>query len=469
MRILFVNAINIQNVSHKVFPNLGLGYIASYLQKYIKDVEIKIIDYDGNNFDELLGNFLPSLVGISSVSQNFDYVSHISRICKNYKIPVLVGGIHISSLPESLPKTCDIGIIGEGEETTLELARVFQEGELSEERLSRIHGIAFRDYSGKIRLTNERKLIENIDELPFPNRNLLKVQQNGFLHLFSSRGCRHRCSFCSNSRFWKKIRLFSADYVFNELNEIVSIYKPKAVTFYDDDFLLDKNRIESLTELIEKSGMNRRMEFNLMTRADNIDSVTVGLLKRINVTIVSLGLESGNQKTLNFLKCGTVSVNDNLGAIKLLNEKGIFTYGFFIIGSPQESKEDIMETLNFIRKSPLSGFSVYALVPYPGTPIWNYAINKNLVSSSMLWKKLALNINETKDDVIIVSEKLSRSELYKLYWSFQGLRRKKHFIFMIKRALRNPGLIFPRFLRSAAHRYGRLLTKINGMPLDRKH
>lgn len=469
MKVLFVNAINTVNVSQKVFPNLGLGYIASYLQKNIKDLEIKIIDSDGSNLDKLLINFTPSLVGISSVSQNFDYVNHIASICKNHAIPVLIGGIHISSLPESLPNACDVGIIGEGEQTTLELVRLFHEGERNDERLSKIHGIVFRDYSGKIRMTSERKLIENIDELSFPNRNLLKVQQNGFLHLFSSRGCRYRCSFCSNSRFWKKIRLFSAEYVFNELKEIAYIYKPKAVTFYDDDFLSDKNRLERLAELIEKSGMNKKMEFNLMTRADNINDETVGLLKRINVTIVSLGLESGNQKTLNFLKCGTVSVNENLKAIELLDKNEIFTYGFFIIGSPQESKEDIMETFHLIRKSPLSGFSVYTLVPYPGTPIWNYAMNKNLVSNSMRWRKLALNINETKEDIIIVSEKLSRSQLYKLYWLFQGLRRRKHFIFMVKRAIRNPGLIFPRFLRSVTHRYGRLFTKINGIPLDRKH
>jgi len=458
MRLLLINAVNTDSISETVFPNLGLGYIASYLSKFIKNIEIKIVNSNGKNIAGLLKLFSPDLIGISSVSQNFNYANSISNECNRLRIPVFIGGIHISSLPGSLPEGCDVGVIGEGEDTTVDLIKSFTQHGFQKQALRNIEGIAFRDDSGQIVITPERKLIDNLDGLPFPNRDLLGVKKNGFLHLFSSRGCRYRCIFCSNSRFWKKIRLFSAEYIFDELKEVMDKYHPKAITFYDDDFLTSKDRLNQLVSMIENSGMNKETEFNLMARVDSIDEEIVFLLKKMNVTVVSLGIESGSQKTLDFLKCGTSSVQKNMKAIELLAKIGIFTYGFFIIGAPNETEEDVLETLNFINKSPLAGFSIYTLVPYPGTPIWDYAKERSLVSDSMPWSRLALNINESKDDIIILSEKISPKRLYQLYWQFQKVRKKKHFLFMLKRAWKNPRLVLPRLARSASY-YFKLLNQ----------
>jgi radical SAM superfamily enzyme YgiQ (UPF0313 family) len=454
MRLLLINAVNTDSISETVFPNLGLGYIASYLSKFIKNIEIKIVNSNGKNISGLLKLFSPDLIGVSSVSQNFNYVNSISNECNRLGIPVFIGGIHISSLPQSLPEGCDVGVIGEGEDTVVDLINSFTQHGFEKHTLHNIEGIVFRDDSGQIIMTPERKLIDNLDELPFPNRDLLGVKKNSFLHLFSSRGCRYRCIFCSNSRFWKKIRLFSAEYVFDELKEVMAKYHPKAITFYDDDFLTSKDRLNRLVLMIENSGMNKETEFNLMARVDSIDEEIVLLLKKMNVTVVSLGIESGSQKTLDFLKCGTSSVQKNMEAVELLHKTGIFTYGFFIIGAPNETEEDVLETLDFINKSPLTGFSIYTLVPYPGTPIWDYAKERRLVSDSMPWSRLALNINESKDDIIILSEKISRKRLYQLYWRFQKLRKRRHFVLMIKRAWNNPALIMPRLARSASHYLG---------------
>jgi magnesium-protoporphyrin IX monomethyl ester (oxidative) cyclase len=368
-----------------------------------------------------------------------------------------VGGIHISSLPQSLPRNCIAGVIGEGENTVLDLIKHFMNDRFKKDSLRKINGIIFRDDSGQIVKTPERELIDNMDEIPFPARGLLSIQRNGFLHLFSSRGCKYRCAFCSNSRFWKKVRFFSANYIFEEIKEIMAKYYPLAITFYDDDFLINKERLKNLVTLIEKAGINKKVEFNLMTTVGSIDEEVIRLLKKMNVSLVSLGLESGCQKTLDFLKCGTNTVQDNMSAIELLNKAGILTYGFFIIGSPHETEEDILETLRFINISPLSGFSLYTLVPYPGTPIWEYAKQRNLVSDSMSWDKLALNIHEARNEVVILSEKISKEKLYELYWRFQRLSKLKNFSLRFKRATRHPRLIIPRIGRILSY-YSHTIT-----------
>lgn len=465
MKLLLINAVNTDNISETVFPNLGLGYLSSFIKHHIGSIDIKIIDSSDQNIHIKKGTFYPDMVGISAVTQNFDYVNLISEVFKKEGIPVFVGGIHISLLPESLPLTCDLGVIGEGEQTVLELIKSFMQNSFNDDILKEIKGIIFRDKGGRLIKTAERKHIERIDELPFPDRDNLNIRKNGFLHIFSSRGCNYRCAFCSNSRFWKKARLFSAEYVLKELREVMTKYSPRAITFYDDDLLIDKKRLNNLASLVDKEGINKKTEFNLMTRADAIDEETVSFLKRMNTTVVSLGLESGCQKTLDFLKCGTSSVKNNAKAIELLNRAGIFTYGFFIIGAPNETEEDILETLNFIRKSRLTGFSIYTLVPYPGTPIWNYAKEKHLVSDSMPWRKLALNISEARDKVVILSEHISRKRLYELYWMFRGIAKRKHRIFMLQRAIRNPKLILPRIYRTISHSF----KKENEASLDRKY
>jgi radical SAM superfamily enzyme YgiQ (UPF0313 family) len=198
-----------------------------------------------------------------------------------------------------------------------------------------------------------------------------------------------------------------------------------------------------------------------MTTAGSIDEEAVRLLKKMNVSLVSLGLESGCQKTLDFLKCGTATVQDNMHALGLLNKAGILTYGFFIIGSPHETEEDILETLKFITNSPLSGFSLYTLVPYPGTPIWEYAKGRNLASDSMPWGKLALNIHESKNEVVVLSEHISKEKLYKLYWRFQKISKLKNSSLRFKRALRHPQLIIPRMGRIVSYYSDKIRGRLN--------
>jgi len=144
------------------------------------------------------------------------------------------------------------------------------------------------------------------------------------------------------------------------------------------------------------------------------------------VLSVGMGLESGSDKILKYLKGGNVSVADNKKSIAILKKYGIAANASFIIGSPQETKEDILKTYNFIKDNPLSLFDTYVLTPYPGTGVWQYAQERKLVSDNMDWDELNINFGRYSSKTIILSEVLSRREIVALYRKFQRLRLWKN-------------------------------------------
>lgn len=430
MKLLLVNVLDQNRAIDKYLPNLGLGYLASFLRKRIPSIQIDIIDHDVSDF--ILRN-KPNIVGISVCSPNFGKTYKIVKTCENMDIPVIMGGVHISVMPSLLPKGAALGIIGEGEQTFFEVIQMIYNGGLKVDNLRKIDGIVFHNEDGQIEFTRNRNLISLLDRLPFPARDLLEKNIPGInrenLHMFSSRGCPYRCVFCSSSRFWDKQRYFSPDYVIEELKYVIHTYSPQMISFWDDLFIAPFKRFEQIVELIIKNNINKKVKFALQCRANLVNKNVAVLLKKMNVFTVSMGLESGCQKTLDYLK-GGITVEQNKRAIDLIADQGIRVTGGFIIGSPQETKEDIKETLNFIKKSKLFHFDIFLLTPYPGTPIWEYAEKRGIVSSkNMDWSQLrSLDMSTMfPENSFVLSEKLSIAELFNLFKLFEKVRQYRKF------------------------------------------
>ncbi len=439
IKFLFINAININNSIESRYPPLGIGYLCSSLRKHFGEdsIEFKVVD---NGIEEEILRFKPHLVGISSVSQNYNLAVKSAEIAKKYKLPVICGGVHISMLPLSLSKDMDIGVIDEGEETICEILELFigKQG-WPKEGLRNIKGVAFWDNEGKICITEKRDLISHLDSLPFPARDIFHIQENSYM--FTSRGCPYRCIFCASSRFWDKVRLFSAEYVAREIAHLVNNYNVKSINFYDDLFAVDIQRVKDILALLKSQGLLRKVEFSCAMRANLVNDEIIGLLKEMGVVSIGLGLESGCEKTLQYLK-HDVSIAQNKNAISIIKKYRISTYGSFIIGSPREEKKDILETFNFIKRSRLDGFNAYILTPYPGTPVWDYARAKGLVSEDMDWDTLNVNFKDNSSSFIVLSEKLSRTELRGLFNKFDRYSKttsaKKETLRLIKKGIRHP-------------------------------
>ena len=420
IRVLLINAINARVEVETRYPSLGLAYLASSARKNVTgaDIQFKIVD---KNIPSAAKEFKPHLVGISSVSQNFNIAIKYSNFFSTLGIPVIMGGIHISSLPETLPLTATVGCIGEGEYSFVKIIKVFLENSLGLETLACIPGIIFWD-AGKLRKTTEIVPENNLDLIPLPARDLLPI--NSHAYMFTSRGCPYRCTFCASSRFWNKLRFFSAEYVVSEIEQLISDYNVKMISFFDDLFVADRQRLEKILHLLEKRNIRGRVKFTCNCRANLVDKELANILFRMGVVSANMGFESASDEMLRFLKGGMVSVAHNLEAITILKNAGIAVNGSFIIGSPKETKEQIMQTYNFIRKTKLDLFDIYLLTPFPGTPVWDYAKKRNLISDDMRdWSRLDMNTYRlSEEQIIVLSEMLTKKEIIALYKKFLHLR-----------------------------------------------
>lgn len=430
-RVMFVNAINPFVEVERRYPNLGLGYIISTLREHFghQRFDFKVVD---RNVTREIERFQPHIIGISSVTQNYNLAKRYAQMAKSQKIPVIIGGVHISALPNSLSPDMDIGCIGEAEETVVELFEVFLDrNSFPKERLNKIKGIAFWT-NGGLHITESREPIKDLDSLSLPARDVFKVEKHTYI--FSSRGCPYRCTFCASSRFWGKVRFFSAEYVVREIEELVNNYHVKMISFFDDLFVANKSRLKEIVNLMKKTNLRRKVKLTCSCTANRIDDETVRLLKEMNVLSVGMGLEAGCERTLKYLKGNAFSLEDNLRAVKTLEKYGISANASFVIGSPFETKEEIMETYRFIQQNPLTLVDVYVLTPFPGTPIWAYAEKRGLVSDDMDWDRINVNFESNYKNAIILSEKLDRDEITKLYRKF----RKQRLYHNLKNILKSP-------------------------------
>jgi len=438
MKLLFVNAIDFTRNIETVYPSLGLAYLSSYLKKYISDMQIKIIDRD---VESEIKAFAPDAVGVSSVSQNFGRAIEIGKLCKSLKIPVFIGGVHITLLPESLTKEFDFGVYGEAEETIIEVIDYLLNGGLSgSPDMEKIKGLILHTDAG-IKLTETRPLIQDLDSIPLPDRDLLNIPTGQATYMFTSRGCPYKCTFCASTKFWDQMRWFSAEYVVNEIEEVVQKYNPWAISFYDDLFIGNLKRLEEIVQLLCAKGIHEKVKFSFSCRANLAKDRLFEIVKPLSIQMVCMGLESGCQRTLTYLKGPGITVEQNQRAVELFSKANINIQGTFVIGSPDETEEEILQTLDFIKSSRLTNFEVYILSPFPGTQIWETAKNRGFVSNSMDWGKLAVDSNSRLEDRIILS-KIPVKRLLELYNLFTYEKRKRRTLYRIKTAIKNPLLIF---------------------------
>jgi len=449
MRILLVGAVDpTRNLQIRNMP-LGLAYIAAHLRERVPEVQVRIT-YRGTS--EEIAAFQPDVLGISSVSANYGIARSLARLGERFDLPIVIGGPHITFLPESLAPEMDIGVLGEGEETMAELVGLMATGRLTSDELYHVKGIVFRDKQGELHITEMRPMIQPLDRLPLPDRGLMGLAAGSPTHMFTSRGCPYKCVFCASTQFWGKVRFFSPEYVVKEIELLMQRFAVPYITFSDDLFVASKPRLRAIVDLIETKRINRRVSFFCNCRANLVDDELIELLRRMNVTHVSMGLESGSERVLRYLKGDNVSVADGARAVRRLNNAGIKVVASFVIGSPQETREDMLETLRFIKGNPISYAEVYLLTPLPGTSLWQLALSKGLVFNSAEWEWERLNYEHTSPRNVFLSETMDKEELLALYKLFQvEIQRKKRrfyfqrLLFKVRKAAQNPNQVIPYF------------------------
>ena len=238
IKILFINAIDPRSEIETRYTPLGVLYLSASLKRAFPEgtFDIKLVDRD---IEETINSFRPDIVGITAVSQNFNHAIRHAKLARLRGLPTIIGGVHVSIIPESITGDMDVGCIGEGELTIVELMKVFMEHNgFPPDRLEELDGIVFWK-DGTLATTRPRPLVTDMDRvIPCPDRSLEGPVKHAYV--FSSRGCPFRCVFCASSRYWNQVRFFSAEYVFSELERLAGESGARMISFYDDLFVADR-------------------------------------------------------------------------------------------------------------------------------------------------------------------------------------------------------------------------------------
>ncbi len=399
------------NVQYETgYPPLGVAYVAAYLRDRIPNLEIMI----RNKWDasDVLAE-KPDFLAITSVTQNFDIARSISKEVKEkLGIPIVGGGEHISCIPTDLPQGMDVAVLREGEITFHEVFKAFvEDGSLKPSRLKNILGISYRDDDGKIQVNQPRPSIENLDEIPYPARDLFPP---GPQLMFTARGCSYRCKFCSSAAFWETIRFFSPQRVIDEVKVILETDpSTRSIMIYDDLFAAKKERINIIADMLVAEGIPQRIGFWADSTANMIIEPICGALKKMNMDGISFGFESGNNDMVQWLKGKWTSKATNQKAISLCKKYGIEVHGSFMLGLPDETEAQMMETLEFIKTEDYDKGGIAVCTPLPGTPFWEMGLKKGLVVNHMeRWEDLRLRTDsgfpENDDGYILMTDRVPR-------------------------------------------------------------
>lgn len=378
------------------YPPIGLGYLASTLEA--EGIKAGILDFGGLGYTteqlyelarEEFARREPDLVGITCLTPQAHLALEVAGIAKEVcsDCHTVLGGPHPSAAPIEVARdpNVDFVVVGEGERTLLELAQ-----DLSEpSRLRSVEGLVFRK-DDEVRVNPPRKMIENLDEIPFPAYHLfaerklnLTVDAHGidtrgrYMEVFTSRGCPYQCIFCHKA-FGRRFRARSPENVLEEISLLYHKYGVREIHFEDDSFNLDIGRAKKIFDLLIESGMDLSIRFPNGIRADCVDEELIAKMREAGAYQTSIGVETASPRVMRMIKKG-LDLRRVEEAVQLASKHGLQIRGFFMIGFPGEIKDEIMQTIEFAKNLDIHFASFSIVTPYPGTELYEIARERGYI------------------------------------------------------------------------------------------
>ncbi len=416
-------------------PPTGLLILAAYVERALPDIEIEVFDAQArranwNDIKNYIENSEPTMVATSGFTCNAYACARVAELAKtvNDEIVTVVGGIHFSFVPEeSLNDFPEIDYIvcGEGEVTMVELIKRLRSGS----KVNKVKGLSFK-HNGMIIHTHARPLIENLDTLPYPAYHLVEGdikkyhftmmagKNTRFMVLEGARGCVHKCSFCTQWKYWgARWRTKSVKRIVDELVYLNENFDGQFLWFADDNFEYRK-RGKELWERLRKHKFNDELMLFFQARVDDVvnNPQLVGRLREVGNYWVMIGVESHSEARLKEFNKG-IKVPDAYKAVKILNDNDIFSHAMFVLGSRKDTARSI-EQLRQFSLDLGSDFSIYTvLTPFPGTHYFNTAKENG-------WIEDTNYSNYDMTHAIMPTETLSRQavqeELFECYRARYG-------------------------------------------------
>jgi anaerobic magnesium-protoporphyrin IX monomethyl ester cyclase len=365
-------------------PVLGLAYLCSSLEA--QGIECRIFDayfhaWSESDLIRRVREYRPDVLGFTAMTHEIKKTARISELLKtDLGVPAVVGGCHITALPEQTLiefPSFDYGIRGEAERSFVDLVKcIAGEGNSG---LESIDGLVYRDGRG-IKVNRESCFLspEEIDRLPMPsfrdyyddNPKAL-AGSNCVYPLITSRGCPYNCAFCMRV-LGRKVRRRSPEAVCDEVETALSHWGAHTFDFYDDIMLHDDAVTRRLLNLMIEKNFPARMRWCGTTRADLVKPDLVRLAKKAGCFRLGIGVESGDDGILKAIGKAT-TVDQVRRAVRIMKDAGIDVDAYFILGHPNETEATIKKTVDLAVELNPHTIAVGLMVPYPGTRIHEMA------------------------------------------------------------------------------------------------
>jgi anaerobic magnesium-protoporphyrin IX monomethyl ester cyclase len=415
VQLIFVppeNPPKLGELGEQISPPLGILYLAGYLRQKMPQVQINVFDGVRHGYQktlEQIENFDADIVGLSYYTPVAASALRLAdRIKREHPSKIVIlGGPHATALPQEgiLRSAADLVVYGEGEATLVEIVSLLQQqGSFGKVDWEKVDGLCLRK-EGKPFLTPPRKFIANLDDIPFPARDLLNLKDYTGFYLYKytpetniimSRGCPYRCTFCSNC-VWNtstpRVRIRSAKNIADEIEHLYRTFGVREAFDNADEF--NNNLDNAMAICAEIKSRKLPVAWKTQLRAYPLPEELVKAMVEAGCWYVHLGIESGNPEALKGIK-KNISLEQVEAACRLLKKYRVKIHGLFMLFNVWEEEgqlrfEDVamtQKTLDFAKKlvdEKLLDYIGWSITtPYPGSPLYDIATRHKLVPPDLL-------------------------------------------------------------------------------------
>jgi len=365
---------------------LGFSCLIAYLRLNESECSVNVV-----YTPEAIIDIQPNLIGISSSTEMWEITKDTVRWLREegFSGPIVIGGPHITALPETLPPEADCAVLGEGEQTFLEIVRAYK---FSQKPIFKnIPGIAYRDTNGQVFRTERRELME-MDSLPVD----MDVNSSICFQISTVRGCPFHCFHCVEHEMQGNVRYLSADNLLWIMKKRFRITGNPNFFFQDDTFLVPRGRLEKLHDLMRKGNLLGKFTIQSVSlNANLVKEQTIHLLKEIGVISLGMGIESLNPRVLRIMKRDVVKIEHIDRTIRYAQRSGLPIGGSQVYGMPGETREEMIDSIRKVKYYELTTtfrhWVCYVCQPLPGSQLWQQELARGHVSLDMDFSSLRID------------------------------------------------------------------------------
>lgn len=361
-------------------PVIGLSTLGALLEA--KGYDCEIFDAYYHSWDDLelyrrVRQYQPDVIGISAMTHEIARSATIATTLKKVlNVPVIIGGCHVTALPEQTLRefpVFDYGVFGEGETTLLELLSSMGDP-------AGVRGVVWRN-GGEVVVNAARPMLtaEELDRLPRPafhhyygdNPRALAGPKDYYVML-SSRGCPYSCVFCMQM-MGRKVRQRSPENILAEMEFAIEHYGAHTFDFADEIFLMDTPATRRTLQGMIDRGWPGRIKWTGLTRANFVNPELIELAKRAGCSVLEMGVESGDPQILKNIE-KRITIEQVEEAVRVIKAAKITLGTYFILGHPGETPATMRKTIDLAVRLNTDTIAIGVMVPYPGTRVYDMAL-----------------------------------------------------------------------------------------------